>query len=49
MTAQSGVNVDLPSAGTSQKAHGVKTLIAFKVIRLALRRLWPMLKKANCT
>ncbi|NET28850.1 hypothetical protein [Okeania sp. SIO1I7] len=49
LAAQSGVNVDLPSAGTSQKAQGFKTLIAFKVIFLALRRLWPMLKKANCS
>ncbi|NES66802.1 MAG: transposase, partial [Okeania sp. SIO2D1] len=49
LAAQSGVNVDLPSVGTSQKARGFKTLIAFKVISLALRRLWPMLKKANCS
>ncbi|GGA56137.1 hypothetical protein [Okeania sp. KiyG1] len=49
LAAQSGVNVDLPSDGTSQKAKGFKTLIAFKVISLALRRLWPMLQKANCT
>ncbi|MDY7006983.1 MAG: hypothetical protein SWX82_24415 [Cyanobacteriota bacterium] len=49
LAAKSGVNVDLPNAGTSEKARGFKTLIAFKVISLALRRLWPMLKKANCS
>ena len=48
LAAQSGVNVDLPNAGTSEKARGFKTLIAFKVISLALRRLWPMLKRVNC-
>ncbi len=49
LAAQSGLNVDLPGAGTSERARGFKTLIAFKVISLALRRLWPMLKKATCT
>lgn len=49
LAAKSGVNVDLPNAETSEKAKGFKTLIAFKVISLALRRLWPMLKKANCS
>lgn len=49
LAAQSGVNVELPSVGTFEKARGFKTLIAFKVISLAIRRLWPMLKKANCT
>ncbi len=49
LAAQSGVNVEVPSAGTSERARGFKTLITFKVISLALRRLWPMLKKATCS
>lgn len=49
LAAKSGVAVDLPNAGTSEKAKGFKTLIAFKIISLALRRLWSMLKKANCS
>ncbi|MDJ0553493.1 MAG: hypothetical protein QNJ68_03455 [Microcoleaceae cyanobacterium MO_207.B10] len=49
LAAESGVNVELPGLDTSEKAKGFKTLIAFKVISLALRRLWPMLKKANCS
>ncbi|MGB3514599.1 MAG: hypothetical protein WBA93_36395 [Microcoleaceae cyanobacterium] len=49
LAVRSGVNVDLPNAGAFEKARGFKTLIAFKVISLALRRLWPMLKKANCS
>ncbi|NES03023.1 MAG: hypothetical protein F6K22_09270 [Okeania sp. SIO2F4] len=49
LKAISIVEVDLPVAGTSEKARGFKTLIAFKVISSALRRLWPMLKKATCT
>ncbi len=35
LAAQSGVNVDLPSDGTSQKAKGFKTLIAFKTISIS--------------
>lgn len=49
LAANSGVDVEVPSDGTLEKAKGFKTLIAFKVISLALRRLWPMLKKAICT
>ncbi len=39
LKAISIVEVDLPVAGTSEKARGFKTLIAFKVISSALRRL----------
>ncbi len=49
LKAISIVEVDLPGAGTSEKARGFKTLIVFKVISLALIRLWPMFKKATCT
>ncbi|NEP85551.1 MAG: hypothetical protein F6K18_01230 [Okeania sp. SIO2C2] len=49
LAAESGVNVDLLEAINTEKAKGFKTLIPFKVISLALRRLWLMLKKANCT
>ncbi len=49
LAAKSGVNINLPSDGTFQQAKGFETLIAFKVISLALRRLWPLLKKAICT
>ncbi|MEM1167834.1 MAG: hypothetical protein AAGJ08_01760 [Cyanobacteria bacterium P01_H01_bin.35] len=48
LAANSGVDVEVPSDGTFEKARGFRTLIAFKVISLALRRLWPMLKKATC-
>ncbi len=46
--ANSGVDVELPSDGTPERARGFRTLVAFKVISLTLRRLWPMLKKATC-
>jgi len=49
LAAQSGVNVDLPGVEIGSKAKGFRTLIAFKVISLALRRLWPLLKKATCS
>ncbi len=49
LAAHSGVNVDLPSDGTSETAKGFKTLKAIKVISLTLRRLWPLLKKAICS
>ena len=48
LAAKSGVNLNLPGLDKENDAEGFKTLIAFKVVGLALRRLWPMLKRANC-
>ncbi len=47
LAANSGVNVEVPSAGTFERAKGFKTLIAFKTISLTLRILWPMLQSLN--
>ncbi|NEQ37437.1 MAG: hypothetical protein F6K40_14650 [Okeania sp. SIO3I5] len=47
LAAQSGVNVDLPGTENIEKARGFKTLIAFKVISLALMKIVAYLEKGQ--
>ncbi|MGB3512684.1 MAG: hypothetical protein WBA93_26395 [Microcoleaceae cyanobacterium] len=48
MAAESGVNIDLPGIESENNVLNPWTLIAFKVIGLTFRKLWPSLGRAIC-